>query len=125
MSYKELELWKLARDLSIVVHRMTLSKPPQFEMYELGGKIRRASKSARAAIMEGHGRRRYKNDFAPYLTCALASNRETTDHLETLYQTKSLTGEHLFNDLSGRLASRGYKLNRFIQMVDNGHNSPK
>ena len=32
MNYKNLEVWKLARELSIEIHRMTLNLP-KFEMY--------------------------------------------------------------------------------------------
>jgi hypothetical protein len=36
MSYKKLEIWQLARELAIDIHRMTLEKLPKFEMYEEG-----------------------------------------------------------------------------------------
>lgn len=48
MSYKNLEIWQLARDLSIEIHRMTLEKLPRFEMYEEGRQIRKSSKSISA-----------------------------------------------------------------------------
>lgn len=41
MSYKKLEIWKLARELTIDIHKMTLTKLPKFEMYEEGNQIRR------------------------------------------------------------------------------------
>ena len=43
MSYKNLEIWKLAREVVIEVHEMSL-KLPKFEMYETGSQIRRSSK---------------------------------------------------------------------------------
>jgi hypothetical protein len=36
MSYKNLEVWKLANDLVIKIHEMTLRDLPKFEMYEVG-----------------------------------------------------------------------------------------
>ena len=36
MSYKKLEIWQLARELVIDMHKMTLEKLPKFEMYEEG-----------------------------------------------------------------------------------------
>ena len=33
MSYRDLEIWKLARQMAIAVHRMTLQDLPKFEMY--------------------------------------------------------------------------------------------
>jgi len=41
MSYRDLEIWKLARQAAIAVHRMTLQELPKFEMYEEGSQIRR------------------------------------------------------------------------------------
>ncbi len=45
MSYKSLEVWQLARELVIDIHKMTLFKLPKFEMYEEGNQIRKSIKS--------------------------------------------------------------------------------
>lgn len=68
MSYKALEIWQLARKASISVHRMTLERLPKFEMYEEGSQIRRSAKSIPSNIVEGYGRRRYKQEFIRFLT---------------------------------------------------------
>lgn len=60
MSYRTLEVWQLARQVAVDVHKMTLTKLPKFEMYESGSQIRRAAKSVRANIVEGYGRRIYR-----------------------------------------------------------------
>ncbi len=60
MSYKNLDIWKLSRELVIDIHKMTLTELPKFEMYETGSQIRRSSKSVKANIVEGYGRRSYK-----------------------------------------------------------------
>ena len=44
MSYKKLEIWQLARELVIDIHKMTLQQLPKFEMYEEGNQIRKSSK---------------------------------------------------------------------------------
>jgi hypothetical protein len=36
MSYRDLEIWKLAREIAVAVHHMTLQELPKFEMYEEG-----------------------------------------------------------------------------------------
>jgi four helix bundle protein len=90
MSYKKLEIWQLARELVIDIHKMTLSELPKFEIYEEGSQIRKSSKSVKSTIVEGYGRRRYKQEFIRFLTYALASNDATIDHLETLFETESL-----------------------------------
>jgi four helix bundle protein len=86
LSYKKLEIWQIARELVIDIHKMTLNKLPKFEMFEEGAQIRRSSKSVKSTIVEGYGRRRYKQDFIRFLTYALGSNDETIDHLETLFE---------------------------------------
>ena len=103
---------------------MTLNALPKFEMYEEGSQIRRSVKSTRSNIVEGYGRRRYKQDFIRFLTNALASNDESTDHLETLYETASLKDERLFLQLREELKLLGKMLNRFIQAVEQGHEYP-
>lgn len=125
MSYKNLEIWKLARELVIDIHRMSLSELPKFEMYEVGSQIRRSSKSVKSNIVEGYGRRYYKQEFIHHLIISLASNDETTDHLETLYETKSLTNETTFKELHDKLEMLGKKLNSFIQSVQEEHKSPR
>ena len=66
MSYKNLEIWQLAKVVTIEVHKMTISLLPKYEMYEEGAQIRRSIKSVRSNIVEGYGRRRFKNDFIKY-----------------------------------------------------------
>ena len=121
MSYRNLEIWKLARLLTNDIQRLTLRELPKFEMYEVGSQIRRSMKSIRSNIVEGYGRRRYKQEFIRFLTFALASSDETIDHLEVLFETESLTNKTLYDDLHERLDSLGRKLNNFLQSVEAGH----
>ena len=123
MSYRKLEIWQLARDLVVDVHAMTLQRLPKFELYEEASQIRRSMKSVKSNIVEGYGRRRYKQDFIRFLTYARASCDETIDHLETLFETGSLEDEPFYRNLHERLDTLGGKLNRFIQAVENAHNS--
>ena len=125
MSYKKMEIWKIARDVSVDIHYMTLNSLPKFEMYEEGSQIRRSSKSIRSNIVEGYGRRHYKQDFIRFLMYAHASCDETIDHLEILYETKSLKDNELFNILNKKLNELGSKINRFIQTVSKSHLSVK
>jgi four helix bundle protein len=68
MSYKNLEIWKLSREVVIDIHKLTLTELPKFELYEEGSQIRRSSKSTKSTIVEGYGRRDYKQDFIRYLS---------------------------------------------------------
>ena len=125
MSYRNLEVWQLARTLVMDVHQMTLRKLPKFEMFEEGGQIRRSVKSIKSTIVEGYGRRRYKQEFIKFLTYGLESCDETIDHLETLFETESLTNRKLYDDLHARLEVLGKKLNLFTQSVERSHISEK
>lgn len=118
MSYKKLEIWSIARELVIDIHKMTLKDLPAFEMYEEGGQIRRSVKSVKSNIVEGYGRRRYKADYIKFLIYSLASNDETIDHLETLYETESLKDATLYKNLHERLNLLGKKLNLFCRAVE-------
>ena len=125
MSYKNLEIWQLARQLVIDIHAMTLNKLPKFEMFEEGAQIRKSSKSVKSTMVEGYDRRRYKNEFIRFLTYAMGSKDETVDHLEMLFETGSLTDEDLYNDLIERLDKLGRKLTLFIKSVSKSHLSEK
>lgn len=125
MNYTDLEIWQLARNATTDIHKMTVSKLPKFEMYETGSQIRRSVKSIRSNIVEGFGRRRYKQEYIRFLVFAHASCDETIDHLLTLKDCESLTDETLFNQLNRLLDELGRKLNRFIQSVEEQHQSPK
>jgi len=116
VSYRDLEIWQLARKSSVEVHTMTLSALPRFEMHETGSQIRRSVKSIRANIVEGYGRRRYKAEFVKFLTYALGSCDETTDHLND---------EPLYLHLNTQLDTLGRKLNLFRQAVERAHRSDK
>ncbi len=121
MTYKDLEVWQIARENSIEIHRMSLKELPRFEMFEEGAQIRRSSKSVRSNIVEGFGRRHYKQDYIRFLHVAMASNMETIDHLETLFETESLKNQNLFDSILEKLNLLGRKLNRFINSVEKQH----
>src|SRR4249919_2720773 len=124
VSYKKLQIWILAREIVIGVHEMTM-KLPKFEMYEEGSQIRKSSKTTKATIVEGYGRRRCRMDWIKFLVYALSSNDETMDHLENLWETKSLTDETTFVNLKMKIESLGKMLNKFLQTVEQEHQSLK
>jgi len=123
MSYRNLDVWQLARELTTEVHTMTIRTIPKFEMYEVGSQIRRSMKSVRSNIVEGYGRRRYKQDFIRFLTYALSSCDETRDHLEVLHETGSLADRQTYAALARKLEELGKKLNNFIASVERDHRS--
>ena len=104
---------------------MTLQNLPKFEMYEEGSQIRRSAKSICANIVEGYGRRRYKQEFIRFLVFAHSSCDETIDHLEMLFETGSLTNEVMYDDLRAQLDLLGRKLNVFIESVERSHRTDR
>jgi four helix bundle protein len=124
-SYRDLEIWNMAHELAVEIHKITLTKLPKFELYEESSQIRRSSKSISSNIVEGYGRRRYKNEFIKFLTYAHASCDETIDHLEFLHQTGSLADKTIFEGLLKRYNLLGGKINNFISAVIAKHLTPK
>lgn len=123
MSYKNLEVWKLAREISVEIHKMSMSLP-KIEQFEEAQQIRRSSKSVRSTIVEGYGRRYYKADFIRFIIYALASNDETIDHLEILFETGSMRDKELYEQLHSKLEHLGRKLNNFLQSLQRSHERP-
>ncbi|MCX6247631.1 MAG: four helix bundle protein [Bacteroidetes bacterium] len=121
MKYEDLEIWKIANELVLQIHQLTLNDLPKFEMYETGSQIRRSIKSVKSNIVEGFGRRQYKQEFIRFLIIALASNDETIDHLKTLRSTRSITDREKYEKYLDRLDELGRRLNLFISAVKTGH----
>ena len=119
-SYRDLKVYQLAHKLAIEIHDMTL-KLPKFELYEEGAQIRRSSKSITSNIVEGYGRRRYKAEFIKFLIYAIASCDETRNHLDTLFDTKSLKDKKLYNHLTDEYNTLGKQMSRFIKSVISRH----
>lgn len=120
-SYKDLDIYKKSHKLAVEIHNMTLKDLPYFEMYEEGRQIRKSSKSIKSNIVEGFGRRKYKQEFIKFLIYSLSSCDESMDHLETLYYTKSLKDEEKFGYLAKEYAHLGKMINNFIKSVELGH----
>lgn len=121
-SYNDLEIYKMAYELALKVHEMSLELP-RFELYEQGSQVRRSSKSIKDTIVEGYGRRRYKSDFIKFLIYAQSSCDETINQLKMIsdlyFKDQPLT--ELINDYE----ILGKKINKFIQYVESHWRSEK
>lgn len=80
-SYKDLDVYTIGMELFYKTHTLSLQLP-KYELYELGSQLRRSSDSVVTNIVEGYGRRKYKNDFIKFLVYSHASNLETLNHIE-------------------------------------------
>ena len=70
-------------------------------------------------IVEGFGRKRYKQDYIRFLVYAHSSCEETIEHLELLFETKSLKNKEKFDHFMKEYDKLGRKLNKFVQAVEN------
>ncbi|MDR9366521.1 MAG: four helix bundle protein [Balneolaceae bacterium] len=115
-SYRDLDIYNEAYQLVLEVHQMSL-KLPKYELYEQGRQIRRLSKSIKDTIVEGFGRRRYKQEFIKFLVYSQSSCDETIDHLRMIsdihYPKNPLT------ELLDKFIVLGKRINKFIQYVEN------
>lgn len=124
-NYKDLEIYQLAHTLAVEIHQMTLTRLPKFEMYEEGSQIRRSSKSVPSTIVEGFGRRRYKNEFVRFLTYALSPCDETKEHLDLVSESGSLKDRDCPAYFTQKYDELGKKITRFTQSVETGYLGPK
>ena len=113
-SYRDLDVYNLAFDYALEVHHLSL-KLPKFELYEQGSQVRRSSKSVKDNIVEGYGRRRYKQDFIKFLVYAHASLLECICQLEMI---QKLYPELETEDLLSKYDILGAKLFKFIMYVE-------
>lgn len=121
--YEKLEIYKLAKELAIKVHFMSMALP-KFEMFEEGSQVRRSAKSVPSNIVEGYCLRRHKNEFLQYLHRSLGSSEETIHHIKILYETKSLTKQDEYDLLIEKYNQLGKMIFRFIESVISEHMTP-
>lgn len=114
-SYKDLDIYTEACNLALKIHSLSLQLPA-YELYEQGSQIRRSSKSIKDNIVEGYGRRRYKNDFIKFLVYAQASCDETTSQLEMISEIHFK--ENPLTELKESYNTLGKRINKFIQYVE-------
>lgn len=115
-SYRDLEIYKLSYRLAMKIHHLSLNLP-KYEFYEEGSQIRRSSKGVCSCIVEGYGRRRYKNDFIRFLVYAQASCDETELHLNFIHDSGYISDD-VFKEFLEENDKVGRKINSFIQYVE-------
>ena len=72
MPYHRLDVYRKAYELSLEVHRATLGFP-EFERFEIGRQLRKASTSIVANIVEGMARQKSAKDLVRFLRDAMGS----------------------------------------------------
>ncbi len=114
-SYKDLDIYQISFQLFERTHKFSLQLP-NHELYELGSQLRRSADSINSNIVEGYGRKRYKNDFIKFLTYAHASNDETINHLRKIIAVYPQFEESA-TQLKNEYDELGSKIFGFIQYV--------
>jgi four helix bundle protein len=75
-SFEDLEVFRRAYELSLVIHRTSLTFP-KVEQFGLADQVRRASKSICANVVEGFGKQRDSSaEFKRFLVMAIGSCEE-------------------------------------------------
>jgi four helix bundle protein len=121
-SYKDLEIYRMSFELAIQVHKNSLNLP-NYELYEQGSQIRRASKRIPETIAEGYGKKRYKDEFIRFLTFAIASGDEVTSQLSMIGSLYPEIAD--WTQLLKEYDELGKKINNFIKYVENDWRSKK
>jgi len=116
-SYQDLEVYQIAFELFIEVHQFS-QRLPKFEMYELGGQIRRSSDSVVTNIVEGYGRKNYKQEFIRFLYFSHASNLETICHLNKLLRLYPSNSQKII-ELEKKYNVLGIRIYNLISYVYN------
>lgn len=115
-SYRDLEIYQISYELAMEIHHMSLSLP-KYELYEEGSQIRKSSKGVCSCIVEGYGRKKYKNEFVRFLVYAQASCDETGVHLDFIHGAGHINGV-VYETLKEKNDKLGKKVNKFIQYVE-------
>ena len=87
--FKDLDAWKLARTLRILIY-VLVKKLPAEERFALNSQIRRAAQSIGANIAEGFGRYSYQENIQ-FCRQARGSAYEVRDHLVTAGDAKFIS----------------------------------
>lgn len=115
-SYRDLEIYQISFEHAMKIHKLSM-KLPKYELYDEGSQLRKSSKGVTSCIVEGYGRRKYKNDFIRFLTYAQASCDETEVHLDFIHASGHIADE-IYQEIEKENDLLGKKINKFIQYVE-------
>ena len=108
-NFRDLDIWKLGKDLVIKIYKATKSLP-QEEIFGLISQMRRAAVSIPSNIAEGFNRYHNK-EYKQFLYYALGSCGELETQIEICYELKYLSEDYRIDFLD--------KLNHEERMIRN------
>ena len=100
MQFEKLDVFCKAYDLSLAIHKRSLTFP-ELEQYDLASQLRRSSKSICANLVEGLGRQSSAKDVIRFLRMALGSCDETQVWLKYARDLGYLVNEEYDNYREG------------------------
>ncbi len=111
-SFRDLEVYKLARKLSREIFEVSKNFPKE-EIYSLTNQIRKSSRSVGAQIAEVWAKRRYEKHFISKLTDGDGEQQETQHWIETALECAYISDKQA-RDWLERYASIGRMLNSMM-----------
>jgi four helix bundle protein len=115
-SFRELDVYRLARDQCQVIFRVTKSFPKD-ETYSLTDQIRRSSRAVNAMVAEAWARRRYVAAFVNKINEALGEAMETQAWLDHALDCEYISASR-HSELDAKWHHVGAMLNRMIETAD-------
>jgi len=113
---RELVVFKKAFDLSLEIHKISLTFP-KIEQYALADQLRRSSKSVCANLAEGFPKQKYSSaEFGRYIAISEASASETQIWLQYAFALGYITQPQFtaWDDSYFKIKSMLYKLKKNI-----------
>lgn len=107
-TFLDLDIYKLSRQLAKDIFHLTLKFPPE-EKYSLTDQIRRSSRSVKANIAEGWGKRIYINSFKGHLVDSNGSLEETKSWCISALDCNYIS-EEVYDDFINKAEIIGGKL---------------
>lgn len=116
LSFKDLETYKLAREISSEIFIVSNSFPKE-EKYSLTDQIRRSSRSIGAQIAESWGKRKYIKHFVSKLTDSDSEQFETQHWLEIALECQYISQQKC-SELTLKCELLGKMINHMMQKAD-------
>ncbi len=118
-SYKDLQVWKVAKSIAILIYKITADFP-NTEVFGLTNQLRRASISISNNIAEGTGRQ-YKKDTLQFLYVSNGSLNEV-ESMITIAQELNYINIDNMNTITQQIEECRKLLKGFITYYKNNNN---
>lgn len=115
-NFKELNSWQEAKDLSVLIYKITNNFPAS-EIYGIASQIKRAAVSIPSNIAEGAGRNTDK-DFSRFIAIALGSAFELETQIIIVHELNYIEAE-LYKELLLKINEIQKKLVNFQKYLNN------